>query len=58
MMAKEVDVVKENNNDSSTTFNAAMEAIRLMKKKQAEATVSAKVNFAGQSYQVQRQATA
>ncbi len=57
MIVKEVEVVKENN-DNSSTFNAAMEAIRLMKKKQADATVSAKVNFAGQSYQVQRQATA
>jgi hypothetical protein len=57
MIVKELDVVKENK-DNSSTFNAAMEAIRLMKKKQADATVSAKVNFAGQSYQVQRQATA
>lgn len=29
------------------TFNAALEAIRMMKKKQQESVVNAKVNFAG-----------
>ena len=39
------------------TFNAALEAIRLMKEKQSKALVSDKVTFAGKTYQVERAAT-
>ena len=47
-------VKKEADKPKDDTFNAALEAIRLMKKKQQDSVVNTKVNFAGQSYSIQR----
>ena len=59
-MKKEVpaeNVTKKEAEVPNDTFNAALEAVRLMKKKQQEGLVQDRVMFAGQSYSVERAAT-
>ena len=54
---KPIEVKEETKKSEDPTFNAALEAIRLMKEKQAKSLVQDKVTFAGKTYNVERAAT-